>query len=481
MVGYLLIGVAILLGAIILVYSAYGYGINTKTGDIVQNGLLFVDSQPGGAEIYLNGQDKGAKTASRLILTAGAYNLRLKKSGYHDWSRSFSLTEHAVSRYVYPFLFPTSPVQFNLKNYSSLPPLITQSPDRRWVLVQTPESSSGNPVFDEYDTTNLKQGSKAVSFPAGLLTGSTISGSQLKMVEWSTDNKNVLLEHIYPGGTEFVVFNRDDPTISFNVNKIFSTSPTQVTLRDKKTDQLYLYNQASQNLGVGNVSTGEVTPLLNKVLAFKPSGTDLIIYVTDQNSKAGEVTARIWNNSQTYPLYSFAVGEHYLLDMAQYQGDWFYVAGSDKSGRVNIYKNPLDTLKNTALAKALPMTSLRQSGADKVAFSSNTRFVEAEAGQSFAVYDFETQTSFHYTLPKALTSNMHWMDGHRLIGNSGGTAYVTDYDSTNQNTLVAVSSSDDIYFDSNYTHMFSLAPASSGVTLFDTDMRAGTDLPANQF
>jgi hypothetical protein len=51
MVGYILIAVAIGLGTVILVYGAYGYGINTKTGDIVQNGLLFVDSKPGGADI----------------------------------------------------------------------------------------------------------------------------------------------------------------------------------------------------------------------------------------------------------------------------------------------------------------------------------------------------------------------------------------------------------------------------------------------
>src|SRR5579859_1954324 len=96
--------IALLLGAVILVYSANGYGINTKTGAVVQNGLIFLDSKPGGADIYINGNNNGSKTAARLILPAGNYTIVFKRAGYHDWSRSFSLTEHSISRFVYPFL-----------------------------------------------------------------------------------------------------------------------------------------------------------------------------------------------------------------------------------------------------------------------------------------------------------------------------------------------------------------------------------------
>jgi hypothetical protein len=105
-VGYVLVAIVIGLATVILVYGANGYGINTKTGQIVQNGLLFADSKPGGARIYLNDVDQNAATAARLVLPAGNYKLTLKKSGYRDWSRHFTLSEQSVARYVYPFLFP---------------------------------------------------------------------------------------------------------------------------------------------------------------------------------------------------------------------------------------------------------------------------------------------------------------------------------------------------------------------------------------
>jgi hypothetical protein len=90
MIGYCLVAIAIGLGTVVLVYSAYGYGVNTKNGDIVQNGLLFVDSKPGGANIYLNNKSVNQTTSARLILPAGDYDLALKKTGYRDWERKFS-------------------------------------------------------------------------------------------------------------------------------------------------------------------------------------------------------------------------------------------------------------------------------------------------------------------------------------------------------------------------------------------------------
>jgi hypothetical protein len=44
-IGYILIGVAILIATLILLYQAYGFGIN-KEGQVIQSGLVFMSSQP---------------------------------------------------------------------------------------------------------------------------------------------------------------------------------------------------------------------------------------------------------------------------------------------------------------------------------------------------------------------------------------------------------------------------------------------------
>jgi hypothetical protein len=299
-------------------------------------------------------------------------------------------------------------------------------------------------------------------------------------VEWSTDNVHILLSHTYQGGNEFIVLNRQDPTKSFNVNKMFNITPTQVALRNKKVDQLYVYQQDGGTMQVADTSKATLdNPILRNVLAFKAYGSNLLTYVTNENAPSGQVNVRIWDNKKTYQLTSIEAGNTYLIDAAQFQGHWYYVAGSDTADRTNIFKDPMDKLSNSS--KAAPMMALRQPGSTKVSFSNNTRFVVVEAGQGFAVYDFETQRYYHYSLPTPIDAPLHWMDGHRLVGSTNGNIFVMDYDATNKQTLLPTLLQDGGNFDRDYKHLIIVAPsADSGQFILQSiDMRAGSDAPKN--
>lgn len=476
MVGYGLVTIAIAMTSVILVYGAYGYGINTKTGAVIQNGLLFVDSKPGGASIYLNNQLQGSATSARLVLPAGNYDLTIKKVGYRDWTRKFTLDEHSITRYIYPLLFPTKLTPQNLKVYASEPPFITQTPDRHWLLAQIPSADSKNVVFDMYDTSKLDQAAVQLDIPTGLLNGDGSPGN-LRAIEWASDNNHVLLQHSYSGGSEFIIFNRADPAASLNVSQIFGASASQMNLRNKKIDQLYIFKQADSSLSLGDVGKRTLQPLLTGVLAYKTYGPDLLSYVTAQNVAAGQVMARIWENGKTYPLYTFAAGSTYLLDASQFQGHWYYVAGSDRADRINIYKDPLSGIKDPQTAKAIPLIALPDSGANKLAFSDGAHFIGVQAGQKFSVYDIENQSRYQYDIAGPLAGSMHWMDGYRYIGLSNGSISVIDYDGMNQQVLIAANSPNNVFFDKDYNQMLSLAGTGNGVTLQLTDLRAGTDLP----
>lgn len=477
--GYGLVGIAIMLATIILVYAAYGYGIDTKTGTIVQNGLLFVDSKPGGAEIHLNGSRyQNATTAARLVLPAKEYDLKLEKDGYRSWQRKFFLEEHSVARYVYPFLFPQKPFTSSLKIYPRMPEMITQSPDRRWVLVQVP-SSSRAVSFDQFDTSNLKDPVRTLSLPLNLLaTGAPGSFTE---IEWASDNNFLILQHTYNGGHEFIMLDRRQPSQSVNLNRLFKINPTQILMRNKKSDRLYIYDQAAKTVRIGVLGSGALEPvLLSQVLAFKPYGNSLISYVTDRQSPAGQVSFGIWDNGSTYLLAASPVAERYLLDAAQFHGSWYYIIGSSAGDRIKIFKDPLSDLKDSSIGRAHPVRTLRLEGTTGVKFSENTRFIAAQAGQEFAVYDFEEDDSYNYKLKEQIAAPLKWMDGHRLIGTTEGQVFVIDFDATNKQVIIPTSQVNGGYFSGNYNRLFTLSAAAaggSGVALQNIDMRAGTDLP----
>lgn len=475
-IGYGLTAIAIGLTSIILVYGAYGYGINTKTGALIQNGIIYVDSQPAAAAIYLNNQPQGSNTSARLVLPAGNYNLSIKKTGYRDWSRKFTLNEHSIARFVYPLLFPAKPLSQNLKVYPSQPQVITQSPDQHWLLVQIPSVDPKNVVFDMYDTGKPGEFPPQLVLPAALLSG-TGPGQTLSAVEWASDNNHLLLKHSYQGVDEFIIFNRANPPTSLNLSRLFGVAATKMSLRNKKVDQIYIFKSADRSLSLGNVAKASLQPLLSDVLAYNSYGSDLLSYVTSQKVAAGQVMARIWENGKTYPLYTFAAGDKYLLDAAQFQGHWYYVAGSNTADRINIYKDPLSGIKDPATSKAIPLIALPDSGVDSLSFSDKERFIGVQAGQKFGVYDIENKLRYQYTLGVPVSGKMHWMDDYRLIGLSGGSILAMDFDTTNQQVLLPSISGDSIYFDKNYEQLLSLAAVDSGVALQRTNLRTGADLP----
>jgi hypothetical protein len=303
------------------------------------------------------------------------------------------------------------------------------------------------------------------------------------VVEWSTDNNNVLLQHTYDGGNEFIIFDRSHPDRSFNVNRMFNINPDQVSLFDKKSGQLYIYSQSEGTLQLGDTDSKALGPVfLKHVLAFKPYGKNLITYVTDNNEPAGTAAAYIWSSGKSYKLNEFPAGSKYLIDAAQFQNNFYYAAGSDTADRINIYKNPLDQIKNPASAKALPMVALHITGAQKIGFSENTRFLGVENGQRFAVYDFEAQNNYQYPITDAIAQNLSWMDGHRYIGQSNNKVFVMDYDGTNKQLLSPTAEPNGGLFSRDYNDLLTIAPSSDGSSfvLQDTDMRAGSDLPKNK-
>lgn len=228
-VGYALIGILLLLSTIILLYQSYGFGID-RNGQVIQNGLVFFSSQPAGANIVVDGQDKGT-TNARLVLTGGNYTVQLQRTGYRTWQRAVTVEGGSVERFDYPLLFPTSLRTIVAKAYAAAPLLATQSTDRRWLLVQSDSA-------DQFDLIDLNQAPlqpRPLVVPSDMLAaGTTTTGWQA--ISWADDNRHVLLKRTYQKagkpGSEIILFDRQEPAQSQNLSVLFGFTPTTIAYQD---------------------------------------------------------------------------------------------------------------------------------------------------------------------------------------------------------------------------------------------------------
>ena len=79
----------VVFGTIILVLLAYGFDLNRKSGEVIQNGLVYIDSAPDNATLKINGQEHTSKTNTRVSLPEGKYTIEVSKDSYRTWNRTF--------------------------------------------------------------------------------------------------------------------------------------------------------------------------------------------------------------------------------------------------------------------------------------------------------------------------------------------------------------------------------------------------------
>lgn len=464
LIGYVVVGVALVITTVILLYQAYGFGIG-RNGQVIQNGLVFVSSQPGPASIYVNGKLKG-QTNTRLVLPAGQYTFTLQRDGYHTWRRAVSVDGGSVEHFDYPLLVPLKLSSSTIKRYDVAPDVVSQSPDQRWLLVSLPQATA---KFDLYDLNNIKDGAKPLALPASLLTASTNPAvDTMQAVAWSADNRHVLLTHTYQETAqtlkEYILLDRQDPAQSLNLTTALALGQTEeLSLHNQAYDQYYEYDAAAQTLKTASLKAPSAAALLDHVAAFKSYGSNIVLYADDTPNSQNQVVFKLRQGDNAYVLHTVAAGSQYLLELARYSGDWYVAVGAGAENKVYVYKNPASVLSDPK-GVLVPAAVLKLTTPNYVAFSANAQFIMAENGTAFAVYDAENQKSYAYHTEQPLDepqAHAAWMDGDRLRYVSGGKAAVVDFDSTNMQTLGPASPAYPIAFDQQYKAAYTITSQAS--------------------
>lgn len=457
-IGYALMGIAIMLTAVILLVLSNGYDVDRKTGKVIQNGLIFLNAVPESSDIYLNGKANGS-TDERITVPEGKYAIELRREGYATWKKTIQLDGGNIERLVYPRLFPSKLSTAVAQTYTDAPTFSTQSPDRRWILVALPGQLS---TFELHDTANPTDPVKTITLPSGTLTTAPAAATQsLRLAEWSTDNRHVMLKHVYGDATEFIMVDRTDPALSANLNKVVGQAPTMVTLRDRKYDKLHIYNATTKELRFFDLKTAQSTLVLSGVISYKSYRDTIVLYSATDPLDATKTQVRLKDGDKNYLLRSFTASD-VLMEMAAYGDATYVVLSSPTEGKTYIYKDPINRFKQDAAAQITPFVLMRFASPAKLLFSNNTRFISLQLGTKFSVYDLEENRRYTFTVPGELAADQFasWMDGHRLLLNQASSVQVIEFDGQNQRNLGSIVPGSLPYFDRDYERLFTLSPDS---------------------
>ncbi len=428
-IGYILIGLVLVAVTVILVFVAYGFRYDRKTDRIIQNGLVFIDSQPSSANYYLNGQLKG-QTGDRFNLAEGHYVVSMKRPGYQTWQHTIDLRGGSIERLTYSVLFPKTIAPTNVKSYARAPGFASQSPDNRWLLVQRPQKMTG---FDLYDLAADHPKAQTYSLPNNLVNRA--AGQHLwRAIEWTANSQRLLASHTVGNRTEYLLLDRRNPVGSLNLTKLLPhTALSAVRLRNHDINQIYFINARNHDLYRFDLGSKALQKMANNVTQYRPYGTNTLVYLPVVPAHK-PVLVNIVDNSKLFHLRLLPADDTYELATQDFKGKMVVVASSVNQRKAYVYYNPQVNLRNSATAITVPAAVLDLSRRpNSLSVSPSGRFTAFQAGSEIAVYDLEDDHSYHFTLKLDAANHqpLTWMDGFRFSLAGKNSVAIEDFSGEN--------------------------------------------------
>lgn len=484
MIGYALLGIAISMATVIIVYIANGYNVDRQTGEVIQNGLIYIDSKPESATVYLNGELQRGSTDARLVVPAGDYDIELRRDGYHNWGRSVHLEGGSLRRLTYARLFPQTLDIEPVLEFPTAPASLSQSNDKRWLVTThaaTPLSMNvvdlDSAVFQLVD----------LPLPLDLVSVVPADPGTWDIIEWADDHRTFLAEYKRAGSSEYVLINRSNPERSVNLGVVFKDKKySEIFMRDRKKDQVFLYDGAAKSVYKGNTNDGNVELYESGVIDFTAFGDDALLFVTATGASEGHVKAVFRKGDERYPLRDIKADDEYLLEMARIGNALVMGIGSESENRVIVYNDPINALEaNDFSDLPVPTTVLKVDSPQELSISSDASVILARGGadgMNFASHEFEADRTYRFKLEGKINveQELKWAEGqYLLVGMADNGQLVVDFDGSNQHFLSpstpALASLFDRNLDLQYTFLPNATPGSTSATMTSTFLRSAAD------
>jgi len=249
---------------LVILYTA-GYGYNFKRGRIEKTGILYVDSKPTGANIFINGQLSG-KTPKRFTkMLPDKYQLEVKKDGYRPWNKEIeirsNLTEFAEDIILFKDALPINIIEGEINFFMA-------SPDQRHIIYSVTKSN-----IEELKIYNIKS-----------KTSETLKKIQnnveIKFVSWSMLQNLAIFKESEKNIDNYYIVNVTTKEIKY-LNEI--TTQKFIFLDWGLDKDVYLYGLTTTGLFQIDLTNKNIEKVITgKISSFIFNGNTLF-YISREN------------------------------------------------------------------------------------------------------------------------------------------------------------------------------------------------------
>ena len=438
-----------------------GYQFDLQKGTVAQGGLLQFRSFPAGATIKLDDKVLSFKTPGKQNVETGKHSVMMTRTGYREWSKSFSIKAGELRWLNYTRFIPNSITTSPVKNFEVLTGSLP-TPDRRWLALYGTANSPSFTLVDIRDDKNLKY--QSFTIPIANYTTVEGQGNNFQLKEWDFGARYLLIKQQSGTHVEFIRADRTDPSSFRNINTQFNLPISDIHFSG--TSGNVFYGLAGTDIRKFDIAAGTVSePLATNVTSFQLFKENTIVYTATKDTQAtvgvivdGKATV-VRAYDTTLPVYA---------DINEYFDHLYLAIGRGTS--LDVIKDP--ELNAGKTRKPLASVVLPE-GISWVRISASGRFVVAGHGNHYVTHDLETIETSTTALPGAVTDPtqpLQWLDDYYFVSDADGSLRLAEFDGMNQNIITDVAPGFKSTLSDDGKFLYSVSKSTTGYSLQSSKM-----------
>ena len=462
---YALMSIAVAALVTVLILIMLGYQFNRADGRIEQGGLVQFESRPTGASVSIDGTAYGSQTNTKATLAAGGHFIKMERDGYKPWQKSVNVIPGSVLWLNYARLIPAELKPTHVAEFSTVTSSAV-SPDNKWMMIKDDPATA---VLHLADLTGDKVALTELRLPAQSFTPPSAGKTQRFTIEkWDEDSRFVLVRHVRDDTkTEWLVVDTRDAANTKNVTALLGINAKKIMFSTNNGQLLYALTDAND---VRKIDLGQATlsgPLVTNVADFSLYDTSVIAYTSliDPTAKIRTVGYLDEGAKQPRVLRSYtddgALPLH--IRIGKYFDDMYAAIAYGDTIDILVGKLPRDD--ETSLMK-LEGTMTLQGGIEYLATRTNGRFIVAQAGSTFSVYDMELKKMSSTSVPgtAAVTRELDWIDNYMPWSDRDGKLRFYEFDGANQHEIMPVVPGQSVTLSQNGKYVYGISKQDDGKT-----------------
>lgn len=463
-VTYTFMTIATLALVIVLVFIMLGYQFNGGDGKIEQGGLVQFDSRPNGASVTIDGTPFGTRTPSKTTLTSGQHFVTIGRSGYGTWQKSVNVVPGSVLWLNYARLLPSKLTPANVADFAAVSSTAS-SPNSKWMaVIQEPSS----PLIKLSDLSADTVKTTDLTIPESLYTHPSEGKTQSFTLEkWDLSSRYLTVKHMYDDGKlEWLVVDTQDVEKNKNVTKLLDIDASKLVFDNGNSH--IMYAQIGTDIRKIDLNAATLSrPLVSDVAEFSLYDRSTIVYSTNRNAETGKRSVGYYANGADQPVTIRSYTDDGQAPLHLAFGKYF----NETYEAIN-YGNAVDVLKGDLPKKDADSKDLHEvakmampGGAQFISTVNDGRFIVAQSGATYKVYDLELKKETTTTLKGTaeVTKQLNWLDAYNVWSDRDGMLRLSEFDGDNQHDVMPVAPGFSVTLSPDAKYIYGISKSSDGV------------------